>query len=503
VKARRNNSPRVIQEPNRYATLDISKLKEKHKVMDRTKSLIIIILFFILLQPSTTMSLPLEKQKSSQPEIWIAFFHGLGGHPIVNVPLIENISRNFEQEGITLKYINPQLPNDVNLEEWSNNIATEIVKWAGNETQSHPWIILVGHSMGGKAGLHAAANNLKNINKYVASVITINSPIKNIGRYRPLTYFWNGVLLHLVAERFLHNHKVVALKDCRDIDTSIDGRKWLSQGNRSWLSFISAEAYPTDPACNLPLTKTSIDMYPRYMDDGLVPIDAQYTEDSTTVYYGVYWHQAMVEDPEAIHSLANTTVQYLTGDTINISRFHNAWIYNHQTIIPTNWNDVVGRDEIFLDSGHISYAADLLPPYEQVDTVGGNFTNQRSRYEVQKTSGAGSIIKNVTWMSSNPTDYRLNIAIQYLPFGKMELDWRVYGIIPSPLLRDHYEIEVLDGSSYGHSKILYAGWITNDITDLGVNIRSWAALGIINVGWKVYLKEPMQYPDMTFLYNPN
>jgi pimeloyl-ACP methyl ester carboxylesterase len=437
----------------------IQLIKKIEKTILRKTSVLILIIFFFIPQIPSPQGMAVIKQSSSQPEIWMAFFHGLGGNSTVNIPLIKNISKNLEQRGISLKYINPQLPNDVSLDEWSNNIATAIDAWAKNETQTHPWIVLVGHSMGGKAGLHAVANKIKNIDMYVSSVITINSPIKNIGRYRPFTYFWNGMLLHLVAERVLHTHKVAALKDCRDIDTSIDGRKWLSLGNRNWLSLISAEAYPTDPECDVQLRQKPIDMYPRFMDDGLVPVDAQYTEDSTTIYYGICWHQAMVDNPTAINLLANIIVKYITGEPVDISLFHDAWIYDHQTRIPTQWNDTIGRDEILLDSGHISHAAGIFPPYRWVDSVGGSFVDQRNRYEVQKTSGVGSRIMSVSWTSTNPTDYRLNIATQLLPGCKIELDWRIYGIIPPQFERDRYEIEVLEGSSYGHSGIQYAGWV--------------------------------------------
>ena len=168
--------------------------------MIRKIVILIFIFFFFIIDTPTAQGLTVTNHSSSQPEIWMAFFHGLGGNLTVNIPLIENISKNLQKRGILLKYINPSLPNDVNLEEWSNNIAEAIDAWQKNETQTQPWIILVGHSMGGKACLHAVAKNLKNIDNYVLSVITINSPIKNIGKYRPFTYFWNGMLLHLIAE---------------------------------------------------------------------------------------------------------------------------------------------------------------------------------------------------------------------------------------------------------------------------------------------------------------
>ncbi len=339
------------------------------------------------------------------------------------------------------------------------------------------------------------------MSKYVASIITINSPIKNLGRYRPFTYFWNGFLLHRVAERVLHTHKVAALKDCRDIDTSIDGHKWVADKNRSWLAYISAEAYPTDPACDFNLTGKPQDMYPQYMDDGLVPIDAQYTTDSTTIYYGEYWHQAMVDNPCTIHSLANITVQYLTGNPVNVSIFHSAWLYNHQTLLPRQWNETVGRDEILLDTGHISHVTGLLPPYHWIEEVGQNHSLPRSRFEVQKTSGVGSQVTKVNWTSSKVTDYRLNVTIRSLPLCKIDVDWRVYGIVTPALDRDHYEMEVLEGSSYGHSKIRYGGWLTENDTDLGICIDSWAAFGIVKVGWSVYLKEPRNFEDMRNVYH--
>jgi pimeloyl-ACP methyl ester carboxylesterase len=461
-----------------------------------------LIMLLCILPACITTGLPNHPEKTSPSEIWIAFFHGLGGNASVNRPLIENISIMFQQQGITLKYINPSLPNDVSLEEWSTNIAQTIFDWAKNETQTQPWIILVGHSMGGKAALHAVAQNLKNIDTYVSSVITINSPIKNLGRYRPFTYFWNGLLLRLLAKQYLHETKVVAIKDCRDIDTSIDGKTWVEGTNRSWLSFISAEAYPTDPAYDLKIQNNTIDPYPRYMDDGLVPIDAQYTDDATPVYYGTCGHQAMEKEPAAIQTLANTTVRYLLGEPINVSSFSDAWVYDHQAIRSTFWDDVVGRDETLIDSGYIFHAAGVFPPYQWVDVVGGNHTsNLRSRYETQQICCIGSLIKNVSWVSSNQTDYRLKILSQSLPLGKIELDWRVYGIIPPEHLRDHYEVEVLDGSSYGHSRITNAEWASSDCTDIGINIRSWVLLGTIKIEWRVYLNEPKQFPDMSDRYD--
>ena len=65
------------------------------------------------------------------------------------------------------------------------------------------------------------------------------------------------------------------------------------------------------------------------------------------------------------------------------------------------------------------------------------------------------------------------------------MNWRVYGIIPQQLQRDHYEIEVLEGSSYDRSGIQYAGWSSSNRSDLGVCVQSWTNPGTVKIGLKI------------------
>lgn len=375
------------------------------KNINKVYQIFICIIILSLVSPSVISIKYSNKSYKIQPTIWIAFFHGLGGNLTSNIPLINEINQQFNNSGIVLKFLNPQLPNDVNLNSWSQNIAISLKDWIEQNLQYNPRIVIVGHSMGGKAALYAAAHDDQGIFNYVESIITINSPIKNLGRYKLFTYMWNGLVVSLIAKKYLHSFKTASIIDIRDKDSSIDAKKWVIDEKKDWMAFISGENYPSDPSYDLKTMLGEVDPFPREMDDGIVPIDAQYTENAIIEYYGSYDHQSMINNQIVVKNLASIIVKYCFGEFINVSKFYEKGENTHITILPKEWTDIVG------------------------DRINFNSINN-------------SLLNN-------------------------------------SLIRDHYEVKILDKSMIRRDRINIIHWENNNITNINLIISSETCCGFI------------------------
>jgi pimeloyl-ACP methyl ester carboxylesterase len=178
-------------------------------------------------------------------ELNFVFLHGAGGNAcsfqlladIINEQLPEYISAYEQVNPGTKVQFNTLLrcyPNDVDIKTWANNIAGSINKYLPNRQN----LILIGHSMGGKAALYGVAQNIGHLAEKTALVVTINSPIKSLQNY----YFAGGTsameyyrTLGVLSESGV-SKSVVAY------DSSQDGR--LVAAEKHWLAFISAESAP-------------------------------------------------------------------------------------------------------------------------------------------------------------------------------------------------------------------------------------------------------------------
>ena len=123
-------------------------------------------------------------------ELNFVFLHGGGGYPCTLQLLADTVVEQlpeyilgYEQAtpGIKVRFntLNRCYTNDVDVDTWAQNIAATIEKHLPGKGS----IILVGHSMGGKAAIHAVAKNAGNLADRVALVVTIDSPIKKLEKY--------------------------------------------------------------------------------------------------------------------------------------------------------------------------------------------------------------------------------------------------------------------------------------------------------------------------------
>ena len=128
-------------------------------------------------------------------ELNFVFLHGAGGNACDMQLLADSITEQLPAYVLDYQQAHPDTeiqvdtllrcyPNDVDIQTWANNIADSIDKYLPNKRN----LILIGHSMGGKAALYAVANNVGGLADKVAMVVTINSPIKSLQGY----YFAGG-----------------------------------------------------------------------------------------------------------------------------------------------------------------------------------------------------------------------------------------------------------------------------------------------------------------------
>jgi pimeloyl-ACP methyl ester carboxylesterase len=216
-------------------------------------------------------------------ELNFVFLHGAGGNAcsmqllsdIINEQIAAYIADYERANPDTEVRVNRLLrcyPNDVALGAWAVNIAKSIDDHLPDEQN----LILIGHSMGGKAALYAVANNVGGLADKTAMVVTINSPIRSLQQY----YFTGGASL-------MDYYRTLGLLSAQGVANSIiyydsteDGRRVAAASH--WLAFISAESAPFSPQFNV----GGIDFMPHNMDDTIIPISAQYTDSADVVYYG-------------------------------------------------------------------------------------------------------------------------------------------------------------------------------------------------------------------------
>ena len=100
-------------------------------------------------------------------ELNFVFLHGAGGNSCSFQLLADTIKEQLPAHILDYEQANPGTkvqadtllrcyPNDVDIQTWAQNIADNINKYFPNKKN----LILIGHSMGGKAALYAVAQNI-------------------------------------------------------------------------------------------------------------------------------------------------------------------------------------------------------------------------------------------------------------------------------------------------------------------------------------------------------
>ncbi len=427
-------------------------------------------------------------------ELNLVFLHGVGGSAynlqLLSDKIIEQAAAYISDYEINNPGIKIQIntlqryyPNYINLAGWADNIASTIDQHFPDKKN----LVLIGHSMGGKAALYAVAKNIRNLADRVALVITINSPIKRLDSY----YLGGGLSLSdFLASQFLLADKA-AYESVGRYDSTEDG-KWVGT-NKHWLAFISAESAPQSPQFDF----QNIDVLPRDMDDGIVPISAQYSDGADVVYYGEYPHGEFSILEKVAAPMAEKVLHYLFGGTLGFSFLRSSGTFEHQAgWLPTtyHWNDII--NETLAIRGRLSHTNRLFFMRQQwVDALGGVTSgNIRSRYEVRRAGGLPllSSIEELRWLSpDNIADGRIYLHTMGFPWSTITLDWSIYQhqLLPAGSHRDHYEIKVLASTPF--ASVFQASWTTDNSSDMRLQILSKAEgpLRPLKATWSVYSSE--------------
>jgi surfactin synthase thioesterase subunit len=125
--------------------------------------------------------------------------NGEDGYPNIKAMM------NVKHEGMKKIADDFARDNNVDVDTWANNIADAVQKHFTGKRN----LILVGHSMGGKAALYAVAANVKDLGNLTAMVVTINSPVKKLDDYHVTG---GGSVVN-----YLHKSRIISDKD-RTVD---------------------------------------------------------------------------------------------------------------------------------------------------------------------------------------------------------------------------------------------------------------------------------------------
>ena len=428
-------------------------------------------------------------------ELNFVFLHGAAGNPcgpqLVSDSILEQIPSyilGYEQEnpGIKIKVntMNRCYPNDVDVETWAQNIADSVNRYMPGDGT----IIFVGHSMGGKSALRVVGNNIGNLTERTALVVTINTPVKSLDSYSVA----GGGSFATFCRAALWSRGA-----CMSVATydSTEEAKWVAE-KKHWLAFISGENAPMSPQFDY----GGVDAYPRDMDDGALPMSAQYSDGADVIYYGQYGHSEFHTIETVADFMAQEILQYIFGGTIECPILARSGSLQHKagSLLGTEyWQDIIG--DIQGLSGRISHVNRSYLKWQDwediVEYEPPTYENDlRSRYEVNRVQPAGisASIEEVGWLSpDDPRDFRLYLRTRAAPRRSIQVDWEVYrqGLYPEGAKRDHYEIEVTAGTPL--AEVYQLSWETDDPRDLRVRVfsRIERPFRWFEANWRIYYQE--------------
>lgn len=429
-------------------------------------------------------------------ELNLVFLHGAGGNACAFQLLDDYLTGQLPEYIVDYEKDNPGIeiqvsklrrcyPGYADIESWAGNIVESINEhFAGKEN-----LVLIGHSMGGKAALYAVARNVGGLADRVAMVTTINSPVKSLNRY---SVTGGGSVEQYCGIRWFGTDEGIC-SSVASYDSSQDG-SWVAQ-NKHWLAFISGEGAPLSDQFNV----SGVDAWPRDIDDLIVPLSAQYTGAADVVYYGEYGHSDFSVIDEATAFIGDNILRYIFGDNIERSLFTMGSTFEHRAdwLIGTDhWEDIAG--EIPASSGKIEHTNESYTRWQEwEDIVGGCRPGSlKGSYYVKRTSlPVLTAVMEAYWLDpDNPAECQLCLRTRAAPRTTVEVEWRVSqrGLLPEGIIRDHYEVEITDGTPL--TGIRRVAWLTDDPRDLRLRIWSEAQSPFrwFKADWRVYYKE-VQY----------
>ena len=426
-------------------------------------------------------------------ELNFVFLHGAGGNVCSMQLLADAVIEQMPAYIAEYELANPDTevranrllrcyPNDEDIETWAENIAESVDEYLPGKQN----LVLIGHSVGGKAALYAVANDIGGLADKTAMVVTINSPIRSMQQY----YFTGGASLEdyyralgLISDRGVSDSVIY-------YDSAEDGR-WVA-ANKHWLAFISGESAPFSPQFNV----GGVDAMPRNMDDNIIPISAQHTDRADVVYYGEHSHNDFANLEEVAGSIAEQILRYIFGGEIECSVLVRGGTLEHAAgWLPGTdyWEDLVG--EVLVSSGTLQHKNEHFFRWEEWEDVVGEYpvgiTRSSYRVVLKKYFPFVNSIEEVRWLSPDDnSDFQLYLKTRAAPRNSVQVDWELYrsGLL-TETQRDHYEVEIVTGTPL--TTIRYVSWLTGDPRDLRLRISSEAESPFrwFKAEWRVYSKE--------------
>jgi len=430
-------------------------------------------------------------------ELNFVFLHGMGGNPCAFQLLSDQlkdllpgyIARYQEMHPDISIQVNTLLrcyPGYVDISTWAENVTDSINTHFGDRED----LILVGHSMGGKTALYATAHNIGNISDKVAAVVTINSPIKNLGQYYVPG---GGPMLDYCRTTLLGSDEGVC-SSLAYYDSSQDGIK-VGQ-TKHWLAFVSSETAPLSRKFD----RSGVDVWPRNMDDGTVPLSAQFSNGADVIHYGEYGHSDLNKLPEISRLIADKILRYIFGNPVECSVIARSGTVEHEAdwLLGTDrWSDIVGG--IITSTGSINYINNSFLKFQEwEDIVGDCVEGDKRAYSHIRLSSLPVItsIKQARWLiPDNIDDCRLYLRSMAAPFASVKIDWTIYssGLFPAEKERTFYDVEISEGTPL--AGIRHVSWLhDDDPRDPVIWIWSEAQSPFrwFKANWSIYQKEIRQ-----------
>lgn len=430
-------------------------------------------------------------------ELNFVFVHGMGSNPCAFQRLCDQIvdllpeyiapyQETYPDTEFQVNTLTRCYPGYVDIPTWAKNITDSInTRFSGRED-----IILVGHSMGGKAALYAVAHNTNGISDKVAAVVTINSPIRNLNQYYVPG---GGPMLDYCRTTLLGSDEGV----CNSLafyDSSQDGI--IVTNTKHWLAFISSETAPLSQKFD----HAGVDVWPRNMDDGVVPLPAQFSTGADVIYYGEYGHSdvALLDEPSRL--VADQILRYVFGYPVECSVIARSGALEHEAdwMLGTDrWSDIVGG--ITASTGSIQHRNDSYFKWQEWEDVVGSCTGQEKRgYSHMRLSSLPVLtsVKQVQWlMPDDLSDCRLYVKSRAAPRTSVQIEWTIYesGLFPSYAERAFYDVELSEGTPL--ASIRHVSWLRDDDPyDPVIWIWSEAQSPFrwFKAKWRVYQKELRQ-----------
>jgi pimeloyl-ACP methyl ester carboxylesterase len=459
--------------------------------MKRLILLIIIGLCLHLVFGSAVSSAPEETLQVK--ELNFVFLHGAGGNSC-SMQLLEDIIKeklpeyNFIYEQAhpgTKVEVNTLLrcyPNNVGIEAWANNIAHSISQHLPDKKN----LILIGHSMGGKAALYAVAHDIGNLAEKTVLVVTINSPIKSLQNY----YFAGGTSAVDYYRTFGALSDSGVSQSVVYYDSSQDGR--LVAMDKHWLALIAAESAPLSEQFNV----SGVDALPRDMDDNIIPLSAQHSFGADVVYYGEHSHNDFTKEEEVATFLSEQIIHYIFGGYLKCSVPAESGSLEHKAgWLPGTdlWEEVVG--EIPAGSGSVQHFNESYTRWQEWEDVVGECLpgGTRSSYQISQVGHFPFLasVEEVHWLNDSPLDCQLYLKTKAAPRNKVEVNWSIYdcGLLPAGTARHHYEVEITTGTPL--TSIKRVSWVSDDPRDLRLRIHSEAESPFrwFKAEWRTYYTE--------------